>query len=33
VTTQLRQLGAKPLGTDMVVWDREREAKKKARGG
>jgi uncharacterized damage-inducible protein DinB len=26
--TMLRQLGAKPAVTDMVVWDREREAKK-----
>jgi uncharacterized damage-inducible protein DinB len=25
--TMLRQLGAKPAVTDMVVWDREREAK------
>lgn len=32
VTTLLRQLGAKAVATDLVVWDREREAKK-ARAG
>jgi uncharacterized damage-inducible protein DinB len=29
VVTMLRMLGSKPVATDMVVWDREREAKKK----
>ena len=28
VVTLLRQLGAKAVSTDMVAWDREREAKK-----
>ncbi|MBI3931978.1 MAG: DinB family protein [Acidobacteria bacterium] len=32
VTTLLRLLGAKAVSTDIVLWDREREAKK-ARGG
>jgi len=27
VTTLLRQLGAKPVSTDLVAWDRERAAK------
>lgn len=31
VTTLLRLLGARPVATDLVTWDREREAKKKAR--
>jgi uncharacterized damage-inducible protein DinB len=29
VITMLRLLGAKPVATDMVVWDRERDVKKK----
>jgi hypothetical protein len=28
VTTLLRQLGSKAAATDLVVWDRERKAKK-----
>jgi uncharacterized damage-inducible protein DinB len=32
VTNFLRQLGARPVGTDMVAWDREREAKAKRKG-
>jgi uncharacterized damage-inducible protein DinB len=31
VVTMMRQLGAKVVATDMVVWDRERAAKAKAR--
>jgi uncharacterized damage-inducible protein DinB len=30
VVTLLRQLGSKAVSTDMVTWDREREAKAKA---
>ncbi len=29
VVSMLRMLGSKPVATDMIVWDRERDAKKK----